>query len=1069
MSDDQSQGSSSVVDLFFDWYHIPVLVLVVAAMLAIRLQEYDAFIRDGAVYFSGNDAWYHLRQVEYTVRHWPFTMPYDPWTYFPYGTNAAQFGTLYDQLVATAALVVGLGSPSSDLIAKTLLVAPAVFGALVAVPVYFVGKRLASRVAGLFGAVVLLLLPGQFLQRGLVGFADHNVAEPLFQTVAVLGLMVAIAVATREKPVWELVLDRDVAALRTPLVWSALAGVAVALYMWVWPPGVLLVGVFGTYLVYQLTSDYATGGSPEPVAFVGVVSMVVAALLMLLQFEQSTFSPTDFGLLQPVVALGVALGAAFMAGLARVFDDRGLDRSLYPVAVVALVAGGAGVVAVVLPDLFGTIQSNALRFIGFSAGAATRTISEAQPYLSPNLLQQSAMTPTGRILSDYGFTLFTGVVAVIWLLAKPLVRDGETNAVAYAAGSLALLGLLFVLPGPFGAVADAFGVVSELVGVALVALILLGAVLQTNYDAEKLLFVVWAAFITSAAFTQVRFNYYLAPVVAIANAYLIGQVLAYLDLDGASIESSVESIRDLQGYQVLAVVAAAMLIITPVLLVPMNVRNSGNAQFDQSSTAWEAAQSSGPGAVTEWDGSLQWMESNTPAPGTFGGAGEEMEYYGQYSPPPGEDFDYPAGAYGVQSWWDYGHWITVRGERIPNANPFQEGSTDAANYLLAPNESAAQNALGERDTEAAGTRYVMVDWQMVNPQAKFAAPTVFYDRSNVTQSDFYNPVYSSNLRTNFYLRNQRYYESMMVRLYAYHGSAMNPQPVVVDWEQRRVQTQSGQTVSIRAGPQDGRMIKQFDNMSAAQDYVANDSTSQIGGLGDYPTERVSALEHYRLVQASDSRANESSQYQAATRRTFAATGVPPSAQTVNQPSWVKTFEKVPGATITATDLPSNTSVRATVPMRIPASNETFTYTQEAQTTEDGELTMTLPYSTTGYDDYGPSNGYTNVSVRATGPYVIESSLAIQNESLVQYRSEIQIQEGRVNGDIEGERQVTLEQTNPLQNLSLGGGNESESLDPVDPVVQSDASADDESGTPSPTVDDGPATQRALTAAAVARN
>jgi dolichyl-diphosphooligosaccharide--protein glycosyltransferase len=807
--------------------------------------------------------------------------------------------------------------------------------------------------------------------------------------------------------------------------------------MWVWPPGVLLVGVFGTYLVYQLTSDYATGGSPEPVAFVGVVSMVVAALLMLLQFEQSTFSPTDFGLLQPAVALGVALGAAFMAGLARVFDDRGLDRSLYPVAVVALVAGGAGVVAVVLPDLFGTIQSNALRFIGFSAGAATRTISEAQPYLSPNLLQQSAMTPTGRILSDYGFTLFTGVVAVIWLLAKPLARDGETNTVAYAAGSLALLGLLFVLPGPFGAVADAFGVVSELVGVALVALILLGAVLQTNYDAEKLLFVVWAAFITSAAFTQVRFNYYLAPVVAIANAYLIGQVLAYLDLD----RSSLAAVRDLQGYQVLAVVAAAMLIITPVLLVPMSVRNTGNPQFDRSSTAWEAAQNNDPGGVTEWDGSLQWMESNTPRPGTLGGADNEMAYYGTYDLT--GDFDYPAGAYGVQSWWDYGHWITVRGERIPNANPFQQGATPAANYLLAPNESTAQETLGERDTEAAGTRYVMVDWQMVHPQSKFSAPVVFYDAGNVSQSDFYNPVYTSNLRANFYLRSQRYYESLMVRLYAYHGSAMEPQPVVVDWEQRRAQTRSGEAITVRAGPRGNQsLLRQFDNLSAAQAYIANDSTSQIGGFGHYPAERVPALEHYRLVKVSESSANGSSQYQAAARRTFAATGVPPSSQTIYQPSFVKTFEKVPGATITSTGLPPNTSVRASVPMRVPTTNETFTYTQEARTTQDGELTMTLPYATTGYDDYGPSNGYTNVSVRATGPYVVESSLASQNGSIVQYRSEIQIREGRVNGDVTGEREVTLNRTNPFQNLTLSGVNESESLTPADPVDDGDDGTSD---------------------------
>jgi dolichyl-diphosphooligosaccharide--protein glycosyltransferase len=981
------------------------------------------------VYFSGNDAWYHLRQVEYTVRHWPFTMPYDPWTNFPYGTNAAQFGTLYDQLVATAALVVGLGSPSHDTIAKTLLVAPAVLGALTAIPVYAVGKRLAGRAAGLFGAVVLLLLPGQFLQRGLVGFADHNVAEPLFQTLAVLGLIVAVTVAAREKPVWELVVDRDVDALRKPLLWSVAAGAAVAVYMWVWPPGVLLVGIFGTYLIYQLTSDYVTGGSPEPIAFVGVVSMVVAALLMLLQFEEATFGPTDFGLLQPTVALGVATGAAFLAGLARLFDDRNLDRSLYPVAVVGLILVGVAVVAVALPRLFGTIQTNALRFIGFSAGAATRTISEAQPYLSPDTLQQNAMTPTNRILSDYGFALFTGVVAVIWLLAKPLVRDGDTERVGYAAGSLALLGLLFVVPGPFGAVADALGVVSELVGVALVALILLGAVLQTDYEPGKLLFVVWAAFITAAAFTQVRFNYYLAPVVAVANAYLLGQVLEALNLR----VSSLEALREIKGYQVLAVLAAAMLVITPVLLVPMSVRDTGNAEFDRSDTAWQAALETGPGGVTEWDDSLQWMESNTPRPGTLGGADNEMSYYGTYDLT--NDFDYPAGAYGVQSWWDYGHWITVRGERIPNANPFQQGATDAANFLLAPNESAAQEALGERDSEAGGTRYVMVDWQMVNPQSKFGAPTVFYDDANVSQADFYGPVYSGNLRSVFYMRSQRYYDSMMVRLYAYHGSAVEPQPVVVDWEQRRAQTQSGGTVTVRAGPQDqnGTMLREFQNMSAARAYVENDSTSQIGGVGDYPTERVPALEHYRLVQVSESNATASSQYQLNARRTFAATGVPPSSQTIYEPSWVKTFEKVPGATITSDGLPPNTSVRATVPMRVPTTNQTFTYTQQARTSAEGELSMTLPYATTGYDDYGPENGYTNVSVRATGPYLIQTGLVNDNGSITQYRSEIQIREGRVNGDVESDRQVTLESRNPFQNISLSPGNESASLEPADGV------------------------------------
>jgi len=34
--------------------------------------------------------------------------------------------------------------------------------------------------------------------------------------------------------------------------------------------------------------------------------------------------------------------------------------------------------------------------------------------------------------------------------------------------------------------------------------------------------------------------------------------------------------------------------------------------------------------------------------------------------------------------------------------------------------------------------------------------------------------------------------------------------------------------------------------------------------------------------------------------------------------------------------------------------------------------MTLPYSTTGYDEFGPDNGYTNTTVQATSEYAFSS-------------------------------------------------------------------------------------------------
>lgn len=38
--------------------------------------------------------------------------------------------------------------------------------------------------------------------------------------------------------------------------------------------------------------------------------------------------------------------------------------------------------------------------------------------------------------------------------------------------------------------------------------------------------------------------------------------------------------------------------------------------------------------------------------------------------------------YGIMSWWDYGHWITEVGHRVPYANPFQNQVYESANFFI---------------------------------------------------------------------------------------------------------------------------------------------------------------------------------------------------------------------------------------------------------------------------------------------------------------------------------------------------------------------------------------------------
>jgi dolichyl-diphosphooligosaccharide--protein glycosyltransferase len=141
--------------------------------------------------------------------------------------------------------------------------------------------------------------------------------------------------------------------------------------------------------------------------------------------------------------------------------------------------------------------------------------------------------------------------------------------------------------------------------------------------------------------------------------------------------------------------------------------------------------------------------------------------------------------------------------------------------------------------------------------------------------------------------------------------------------------------------------------------------------------------------------------------------------------------------------PANSTVTASVEMRVPTSNSTFTYTQQAQANEDGEFAMTLPYSTTGYDEYGPNNGYTNVSVRATGPYTLSTGASINDSGyIVNHRSNLSVAEGDVNGAQDGDLSVELERTSQRLELNTGGSSDSGSSDGSS---SSDAGGSDSSG------------------------
>jgi len=944
--EDESVFDASAA-LFVRYYHYVALLALVAFAFWNRARNWQNYVVDGEILFRGNDPWYHYRSTQYVVNNFPQTMPFEPWTGFPQGTTQSQFGTILDQVVGLTALVVGLGNPSEELVKQIALFSPAAIGALIAIPAYLICRRVGGRFAGVVGVAILAFAADRLLSLSVAGFYDHHVAEAFTQALAVLAVMVAVYVAEREKPVYELISAREFDALRRPLGWATLAGFAISLYLAVWPPGVLLLGILGVFFVIHLSFEYLRGRSPEHAAFVGAIALGTAGILQLSTVNAIEISATSRSLLQPGLALAVAAGIVFMAWLARQWDARSITPYAYPPAVVGLIVLGAGIMAVGLPGLFDFFVNQVLRVIGFQTSPTAGTVGEAQP-LRPGLLYDF-----------YRLALFTAFIGAVVLLIKQYV-DEEPRG-------------------------------------------------------EYLLVVVWAGFMLAAVLTQSRFGYYLTVPVAALNAAFVGGIM--------NLVGGFDDPLEIEAYHVFTVGAILLVVIAPLFLF-----GAGPIQ--------SAAGAQNPGGIVGWQDSLDWMEDNAPPEGTYANPnGEPMEYYGTFERT--DDFDYPAGAYGVMSWWDYGHWITAEGEAIPNANPFQQNSNDAARYLLTQSEEESLAVLEDIDEDDAQTRYVMVDWKMVQTESlspvrgKFFAPPTFVD--GVGRSTYFTRVLATDrLRqsglfgsTLAIRHKQAYYNSTMVRLYLYHGSAKSPEPYVVDWQGREQALGNGETF-VRP-PQDGAPVKLFDNMSAAREFAEGDESAQVGGIGPHPPERVPALKHYRLVHMDEVSALEGSGEVAAFRRDVqrsglgqqlrARLGANASGQQLqqeaigrlypNSPAWTKTFERVEGATIEGTG-PENTTLRLRVQLQ-PKNGIPFTYAQRVETDENGEFSTTVPYSTTGYDAVGPETGHTNTSVRATGPYVISSGVRLNaSGALLRDTGTVNVTERQVVGADDAPATVELE-------------------------------------------------------------
>ena len=848
---------------FVSIYSIGVLA-VILVMLYIRIvPSYSTVFTNwpwinGATYVNvaSDDAPEQMRMIYNTIAHFPIREMYDPFTHFPFG-SPIHFGPFFTLMIAFASLVAGLGHPSTQLIATVAAYSPAVLGALCAIPTYLIGKKLFGRNVGLLAAFFLAFMPGEFLGRSMLGFVDHHVAEVLFSVFTIALLAYALDAAKKSNLSLEQIKNKDIKAIKKPLALACLAGIAYALYILEWP-GALMIGfIIFVYFAIQAVVNHLSGKPLDQLVIVATLLYLVPAILVLpYSLQDLHMELMYYSITQPVFMCLAVIGVWALYAISRILTQYKAEKILYPVTLAVLAVVGLLAVSLVIPALYGLIIAG---FKVFTPNGGMLTVAEAKP----TYLDDSGKFSLDRFWYDF-----------VWGFP------------------LAIAGLL----------------------------LLLWRVIKDRRPAE-LMFLVWNAMMFAAAFTQIRFTYYFAVNASLLSAYVALE--AFNAFGGEKFRSSfvkkVRSPGDIPAFlnknaskaTVLGVVAVLFILMASAPVTPLGIWPK--APLGNPITTIQAA--NGPGIGYEWYEALTWMRNNTPDP-QGSPISSAFDYTsGTYTQPAsGERFNYPSSAYGVMSWWDYGHVITYIAQRIPNANPSQAGITEyngtagSSRFFTSQNESDSYQNLN-----TLGSRYVVIDNAMAT--GKFYAITAWINDTDDWYSSASINLGSSN-SFNAPIDSGKFLNSTMYRLYYGDANGMSHYRLVHD-------SAGDYTVTFKYADLTSNSISYY----ASQTFSDYDSAYQLYTQAQNP------------IWASQN------------HDAFILDARPPEKQ-------VKVFEKVAGATITGS-APDGTMVNATISLKSD-SGRAFNYTRSV-VASNGAYAITVPYPTEAMKGAGYSYSVTPVS------------------------------------------------------------------------------------------------------------
>ncbi len=375
---------------------IAPLLLGLAAFGVRALPATDVFV-EGDVFPFGNDAWYHLRRISWSVVRFPEVLGFDTYINFPAGAKPI-WSPAFDWI---AALLVRPFYREGDLasVERSVVWLPPLLGAATVVVLHQLARRHLGSAVAVVSAAILCVLPGHFWYSQL-GFVDHHAAVALCTTALLAAAMRFAAPADA------------VEAARLLRPGAIATGLWLGISLFVWPGSLLHVALAEVGLVAVVASRGSVGEAVAAARSFAAAQLLACAVVLPFAgpgewVVWGDWSPVVLSRFQPWLFAGLALGAVACAGV--------WTRSAAGGTRPRRIASGAGLAALLValalwaePDLRAGV-GDAWRWLA-RAEAFQAGVAESQP-----LFVQRGELALGRALERLsGFVL---LAPLAWLAA----------------------------------------------------------------------------------------------------------------------------------------------------------------------------------------------------------------------------------------------------------------------------------------------------------------------------------------------------------------------------------------------------------------------------------------------------------------------------------------------------------------------------------------------------------------------------------------------------------------------------------------------------------------------------